>query len=857
MRRPFPLSFRSTFPIVGVLALVAATAQARPPEAKGPARAIPREDLVLFVEFDGLDERADAWRATAAYKMLNKTGAGAMIRDLVGDVLDRVLVAQGPEGVVTTEQLLAIDDLLARKGFVFAINRRAGDPKSGGITLVLRGAATGDAGRSLRRLIEAGTARGPKPEPVAKAGGRRVHVVPGSGPTDSGWAWWAEGDDLIFSLGSADGADPIINTLENSKLSALDHPTRVELLKEERGFRPVGLAFIDLTLLPQSVFPPQARSLGLDGVKRLDVRWGFHDDALMSVLRVAAPAPRRGVLTLFEAPPFRKGGLPPIPPDQASFTVLAFKPDRLYEQIMTIAKALTPNAEGVAEQVRRGVMDATGLRLREDILAHLGPRVAFYVVPTIGSEPTNPFSGFFRGYVHIPKAVALVEVDDPAAFGKSLDALAKAANDAFGRLADRQGGDGKKPLRAELRAVKGGPKGYMLVVPPGVFPLPAGTKPTILIGEHYLALARTPEQARKALALESKPDGRRKPSDALAKAFEALPDELTYLSISDPRDSLLPETIVNLPNIVQTIGSMASNGPSPMLRGPMGAALRGPIGMVRGPQHGGFRVHTDPDKVPSADELRSYLFPATVAVSVDDQGLRIATREAFPSLNPIMAAPIAAGLMLPAVQSARSAAQRAQSTNNLKQMGLALLNYVSTNDTFPPAASRSKDGKALLSWRVAILPYLEQAALYNEFHLDEPWDSEHNKALIDKMPEVFKVPGSTTKEPGLTFYRGFSGKGAFFDGKDGIKLAQITDGTSNTIGVVEAKEAVIWTKPDTDIEFDPEKSPLSQLGGHFRGGFNALILDGSVRFIKETVNETVLKALITYNGGEVVSPDAF
>jgi hypothetical protein len=166
-----------------------------------------------------------------------------------------------------------------------------------------------------------------------------------------------------------------------------------------------------------------------------------------------------------------------------------------------------------------------------------------------------------------------------------------------------------------------------------------------------------------------------------------------------------------------------------------------------------------------------------------------------------------------------------------------------------------------LSWRVAILPFIEQQELYNEFKLDEPWDSEHNKPLIARMPETFSIPASKA-EPGKTYYRGFSGEHTFFDPSvpEGVRLESVVDGTSNTLGVVEAKSAVLWTKPDEELPFDAAKDPaplIELLGGHFPGGFNAVMLDGAVRFIKASLNPIVLKALITRDGGEVISADSF
>ena len=91
-------------------------------------------------------------------------------------------------------------------------------------------------------------------------------------------------------------------------------------------------------------------------------------------------------------------------------------------------------------------------------------------------------------------------------------------------------------------------------------------------------------------------------------------------------------------------------------------------------------------------------------------------------------------------------------------------NYHDANKHFPAAAIRSKDGKPLLSWRVALLPMMEHEKLYDQFHLDEPWDSEHNKKLIDKMPAMYRSPKSRLKAPGMTNYVVPVGPGTVFEG---------------------------------------------------------------------------------------------
>jgi len=211
------------------------------------------------------------------------------------------------------------------------------------------------------------------------------------------------------------------------------------------------------------------------------------------------------------------------------------------------------------------------------------------------------------------------------------------------------------------------------------------------------------------------------------------------------------------------------------------------------------------------------------------------------------------------VQKARSSALRSQCVNNLKQIGLAMHNYHDKYNAFPPAYSTSREGKPLLSWRVQLLPYLEQQALYKEFKLDEPWDSPHNKPLIAKMPPMFACPAGSRKlaREGLTCYLTPRGPHTIFPGPNPIKLQEITDGTSNTIFVLEANDnrAVPWTKPD-DWEV-PAAPSLQDLTGHHPGGTNAAFADGSVHFLKETIDPELFLHLLTRNGGEVISADRF
>jgi RNA polymerase sigma factor (sigma-70 family) len=198
-----------------------------------------------------------------------------------------------------------------------------------------------------------------------------------------------------------------------------------------------------------------------------------------------------------------------------------------------------------------------------------------------------------------------------------------------------------------------------------------------------------------------------------------------------------------------------------------------------------------------------------------------------------------------------AAQQRMESVNNLKQIGLAQHNY---HDVYGHFANDLTDnqGTKLLSWRVAILPYLNETALFNQFKLGEPWDSPHNKKLLGRMPKVFRLP-TQAENATDTFYQGFAGAGTMFDPAGPVRMRDVTDGTSNTIFVVESGSAVPWTKPE-DLAYDPAK-PLPKLGDASARVFSAAFVDGSVRALQRDLNEKTLRAAITRNDGEPIDWD--
>ncbi|HVL12112.1 MAG TPA: DUF1559 domain-containing protein [Gemmata sp.] len=232
----------------------------------------------------------------------------------------------------------------------------------------------------------------------------------------------------------------------------------------------------------------------------------------------------------------------------------------------------------------------------------------------------------------------------------------------------------------------------------------------------------------------------------------------------------------------------------------------------------------------------------------------------------IDAGPAAAKAVAELLQSVASRKKFATRSNNLKQIGLALHNFHDANGALPQNVYGPK-GEPLLSWRVQILPYIEQDNLWRLFKTDEPWDSENNKKLVEQMPKVFEVAGREAPK-GHTYYQAFltpdpqkqKGNAAAVGrtwlvegGKWRTTLAQIPDGTSNTIGVAEARASVVWTKPD-DLPFGEKLPPL---GEDRADTFLALMLDGSVRALPSNLPADVLRILIDGQDGRVVPDELF
>lgn len=197
-------------------------------------------------------------------------------------------------------------------------------------------------------------------------------------------------------------------------------------------------------------------------------------------------------------------------------------------------------------------------------------------------------------------------------------------------------------------------------------------------------------------------------------------------------------------------------------------------------------------------------------------------------------------------------------SGQLKEMMLAIHNYESAYKYLPPGPkARGEDGKPWLSWRVHILPFLgeEGVALWREFHLDEPWDSEHNMTLLEKMPDIYAVPkgllASQQTRPGYTTFQAPYADNTIMGQPKAIRFGDMTDGSSNTIAIVEVKHefAVPWTAPQ-DYEFD-ESNPGAGLFVEADGMFSCAFADGSSHRLPANLLAKTIRDLFGMNDGQV------
>jgi hypothetical protein len=373
-----------------------------------------------------------------------------------------------------------------------------------------------------------------------------------------------------------------------------------------------------------------ARELGLDGVKRIVARWGFQGKALLSDVRVETPAPRKGLAAWFDQPAFRTDRLPVIPPDASNFVLASFAPERSYQMILETGKAMGADFNDEVD-LEAMIQQTIGVRLREDLLRHIGPSWAVVDV----RDRAGPLA---KGATR--QTVFLAAIDDAAAFKKVADSLARQIDEALRTFeqSEREISPKDKEIGTfGMKCLPAPDSGYRIDLPSVVFKSgiqdPVTLSPSkktmntlyFVIGKSSIAVAFDLDRARHVLTTQGPPTQSWKPTGELANALAGLPGNLTFLSVSDPQRCSLPEWIAGLPDNIQYL--MVGEAISQDLQNKTCWSVLNLLGCAR---PGDSRLKINRAHTPKVDELRRCVFASVQASTVDDRGYRFIHREPVP-----------------------------------------------------------------------------------------------------------------------------------------------------------------------------------------------------------------------------------
>ena len=224
---------------------------------------------------------------------------------------------------------------------------------------------------------------------------------------------------------------------------------------------------------------------------------------------------------------------------------------------------------------------------------------------------------------------------------------------------------------------------------------------------------------------------------------------------------------------------------------------------------------------------------------------------AFAAIIVVLVAAIAAILFLP--RSTNCPGRREVCTYNLSMIEVALEQYRRTHGRFPPAIVSDKNGRPMHSWRVLILPFLDNGALLDKYDLREPWDGPSNKKLAKYRPSVYVCPSdpAAQESPTMASYLAVVGPGtAWSEHSDRSDLS--SDGEKRILLAEVADSGINWMEP-RDLTRDEVLRGINRSGG--RGissphvdGANVTFTNGHVEFLPSSTSSQSLRELLTGKG---------
>jgi len=816
-----------------LVAVLVSMGRAQKAEKKSVEELLPA-DSILYIQTDGSDAHRDAWEKTAAYESLYQSGLYDAAAKLVSGLFERMAPKSNGEVLAAAKQAWEKGCSLS-----VAVSAENGPPLPWA-TLVLHDSANLEpAIAGLLQQISRGQL---KPE-TTERGARKISkvILPDTPGVELGW--WAEGNHLVVVVG-IQAVNSALKVVEGDAPNITKNPL-FEKYRQSNRFEQAGLCWFDFGKLrsqfasmpiPVPWSDPNEpltanhflKALGLDNLGAIVSQSGYKGRALWSENVIQTAGEKQGLLAFADQQKLTLDDLPPMPAMTNAFYACSFDSAKAFETLVGIVKdvaALGPpdtaiQVEGFLSQLPNII----GFDLQEGLLDPLGNVACIY------SDSNQGLLGMGGALV--------MQVDDEAKLKDTLDKIVQ--------IIQREAGRDLKVSRAEQDGRE------VVILQPREIPISI----SFAVDEKWLVFSLAPQSIETFyLRLAGKLDSW-KASSEQQQALGDLPKEFTSLTYSNPKSSM--RTIMSLAPMALQFGEMALQKER-ILR--PGESL--PISVA---------------DIPPTERVVNPLFANFSAITVDEQGIHSYSRRSLPAI-PLLGGgsagsgtatvAVLAALLLPAVQQAREAARRSQSKNNLKQIMLSLHNYHDTHGAFPRGTVENENLKVekRLSWQVSILPFLEQAALYNAIDQKKGWSDEANKRFSQSAIPTFMNP-SVPRKGSHTHYVGIAGvgekaptlpvnnpKAGMFGYNRVTRIRDIRDGTSNTIAVMDAgKDHGSWAAGGKSTIRALTKKPYINgpdgLGGIHHGGANAAFADGSVKFISEKIDPAVLEALSTISGEE-------
>ena len=812
--------------------------QAQLEQASTAAKLLPA-DAVLYLSWDGQKAHEKAWKETAEYKALYESG----LIDVFVNAFKTVAQQLDPKEYANVSPIW---ETIMQEGFSVALRADPpGGAPSGQLILISHNAA------KIKPMLETQIrkAAGDQLEfESKKIEGRDVTrtILPDSPNVELGW--YVEGTHLVIAVGM-DAINTTIQLAKNERPNLTSSKLWQKYHDEDPGFESIAIGWFDLGTtrelvgdIPLPVPGPDGQGanvrdamkvIGIHEAGAFVVQSGYKGKASWTRTKLEIPAPRRGLAAALDQPQISVADLPPLPEKTSGFCVATVDWSTLYDTVTNTLKEGASFGPEEASAQLDGVLDQLpniiGFDPKKGLFDSLGPIACLYE-----DSSTGPF-GFGFGVA--------VQVKDEDRLDATLRLLmAKLITEV---------------PRGQAKIVytqKAGQQIVTLEIANGSF------NPSYIIDDGWIAFGIIP-QAPEAFFLRKAGElPVWKPNADFQEAMNDLPNKFTSIVVGEPEKAY--EMLLSIAPYI--VGAMKAGIAESDLQIPV------PLNVA---------------DLPPAEVVTQHLFTNVGVSTITDDGLISYSRSSLPSLpfvgggHSIAAAPILVALLLPAVQQAREAARRTQSMNNLKQLGLAMHNYHDTYTKFPEGTIPNENLKPeqRLSWIVSLLPYFEQAALYDRIDMKKGWNDDANatftqaKILVLQNPSV---PSALTKAGyGTTHYLGIAGVGkdaptlpvthkraGIFGINRSTHIRDIQDGTSNTIMIGEGGKdnKRPWAGGSVTIQAFTKKPYINGpdgFAGNHVGGSIFGFADGSVRFISEKVDPSVIEAAATIRGGEVVRFD--